>query len=168
LATEPGGGPAPATLRAQGRISESDYVSAQFLHLRPAPVVLSLLGLVAVGLLVALALTQSVLLLATIAGVAAYVLLVMPLRARRLYRRSASIAAPQTIEIGAEGLSFQREKGPSLLRWSQIQRWRANRSLVLLYPVKSGFYLVPAAFFSQPGDFTAFVALLQQHAGAGS
>ncbi|HSW11443.1 MAG TPA: YcxB family protein [Solimonas sp.] len=163
--TDPGPGPAFAPLRAQGCISESDYVSAQFLHLRPVPPLLWLFVAVAIGLLVTMAVMQSVPLLAAASALAGYVLLVMPLRARRAYRRNPSIATPQTMDVQDDGLVFQRARGPQLLRWNQLQRWRMNRRLVLLYPSGKGFYLVPAALFPNEADFAAFTARLRQHAG---
>ena len=154
-----------APLQAQGSIGESDYVAAQFLHLRPAQPVLSLLGLAGVGALVALALTRSPVLLSTLAVLATYVVLLMPWRARRRYRASPAIATPQHLAVDAEGLRFDRGNHQQLLRWEHIGRWRGSRRLVLLYPVKSGFYLVPAAFFARPEDFDAFTALLQDRVG---
>ncbi|HEY0916868.1 MAG TPA: YcxB family protein [Solimonas sp.] len=153
-------------LVAQGGIGEADYVAAQFLHLRPPPMVLSLLGLVLAAAVVGLALTRSPVLLSTLAVLATYLLLVMPWRARRRYRASPSIAAPLRLEADETGLRFDRGGGRvQSLRWEQIGRWRGSSRLALLYPMKSGFYLVPAAFFARPEDFEAFVALLKQHVG---
>ena len=153
-------------LAAQGRLGEADYVAAQFLHLRPPPMVLSLLGLALIAAVIALALTRSVVLLSTLAVLATYGLLVMPWRARRRYRASPSIATPMALSVDEQGLHFDRGGRGQLLRWEQVGRWRGSRRLVLLYPVKSGFYLVPASFFARPQDFEAFVSLLQQRVGA--
>lgn len=157
-----------APRRAQGNIGEGDYVAAQFLHLRPAPPVVTLLGLGIAGALVALALTRSVVLLSTLAVLATYLLLVMPWRALRRYRAMPAIAAPVRIVIDSDGLHFDRGGREQLLRWEKIGRWRGNRRVVLLYPVESGFYLVPAAFFERQEDFDAFTALLQDRVGAAS
>lgn len=159
----------PATvlpLRAQGRIGEADYVAAQFLHLRPPPMVLSLLGLALGAAVLALALTRSPVLLSTLAVLATYGLLVMPWRARRRYRASPSIAAPMALSIDEQGLRFDRGGREQQLRWEQLGRWRGSRRVVLLYPVKSGFYLVPASFFERPQDFEVFVELLRQRVGS--
>lgn len=152
-------------LVARGGIGEADYVAAQFLHLRPPPVALSLLALALAAAVVALALTRSVVLLSTLAVLASYGLLVMPWRARRRYRASPGIATPMVLSVDEQGLHFDRGGRGQLLRWEQVGRWRGSRRLVLLYPVKSGFYLVPAAFFERPQDFEAFVALLRQRVG---
>jgi hypothetical protein len=152
-------------LVAQGRIEEADYVAAQFLHLRPPPLVLGLLGLGLGAALVALALTRSPVLLSTLAVLATYGLLVMPWRARRRYRANPAIATPMALSVDEQGLHFDRGGRGQLLRWEQIGRWRGNRSVVLLYPVKSGFYLVPAAFFARPEDYEAFLSLLRQRVG---
>lgn len=155
----------PAALRAQGSLGEPDYVTAQFLHLRPHPLLLSAAALLALAVLVTLALTQSVLLFSTCTALASYVLLVMPWRARRQYRRNPVIAQAVSIDIGDDGLCFHRSGGDRLLRWSQIQRWRGSKRQVLLYPTPGGFYAVPAAFFERTEDFTAFTGLLRQHVG---
>ncbi|MDM4768817.1 YcxB family protein [Solimonas sp. SE-A11] len=152
-------------LAARGSLGEADYVAAQFLHLRPPPMVLSLLGLVLVAALIGLALTRSPVLLSTLAVLATYLLLVMPWRARRRYRASPGIAMPMALSVDEQGLHFDRGGRGQLLRWEQIGRWRGTRNLVLLYPVKSGFYLVPASFFARPQDFEAFVELLRQRVG---
>lgn len=152
-------------LQAQGCIGEADYVAAQFLHLRPSPLIRSALALLVLAALIALALTQSVLLLAVLSGVAGYVLLAMPWRARRLYRRNPAIAAPQRLDVSADGLLFHRGGHDQLLRWDRIGRWRAGRGMVLLYPVQSGFYLLPASFFASDADYRRFLELLQRHAG---
>ncbi|AXQ27648.1 YcxB family protein [Solimonas sp. K1W22B-7] len=153
-------------LRAQGRIGEGDYVAAQFLHLRPGPLPLAALGLLVAGCVVGLALTRSPVLLSTCAALASYVVLVMPWRARRRYRANPAIARPVRIAIDAEGLRFDRGGREQALRWDQIGRWRGSRQLVLLYPVESGFYLVPAAFFARAEDFDAFTALLRDRVGS--
>lgn len=151
--------------RIQGSIKEADYVAAQWLHIKPRPVlaVVGILLLVlAVGLLIykldwGLLIALSILL----SGVFIW----RPYSARRAFRQYKALAEPMSIEVRDDGLYFKREPGEGVLPWSYIRKWKRDSKLLLLYPANNLFYLIPSHLFESDVAFSDFVRLIETKAG---
>lgn len=151
-------------MRVQGTLTERDYVAAQFLHIRPR-LIFAIIGL-ALLLLAAWAITisKSLPLIAALAFLAAW-FAIIPWRARRTFREYKALSEPFSIEVRDDGLFFERANGSGLVPWGYLIKWRTNSSLVLLYPARNLFYLVPKHFFSDSEQFVQFQARLVERVG---
>ena len=153
-------------MRAQGQRTERDYVIAQFLHMRPRPV-FAIIGVVLVGLLIwALATSGSGSLYAVVVFLIVYFAVFIPWRHRRTFREYKALSEPFTLVVQDDGLHFESEHGSGVVPWSHIVKWRCNKSVVLVYPARNLFYLVPRHCFSSQSEFGEFTNLLKERIGA--
>lgn len=151
-------------MTVHGQISEKDFISSQFLYMRPRPIfsasviiVLSLIvwaiwpkgTFVFLGCLVALILW----------------FVYIPFQSKRTYRQYKAMSEPVEMQVRDDGLFFRRENGEGLVPWSHIIKWRYNRKLILLYPTSNLFYMVPLSFFNSLGDYQAFQQVLKERIG---
>src|SRR5262245_36237397 len=140
-------------MRAHGTMTERDYVAAQVLHLRPGFFILS-------GILLAVALALWAVLgvgFAPLVAAAAFIVVwsavMIPWRARRTFREYKAASEPFSMDVRDDGLFFERPRSSGLVPWSHLIKWRASSSLVLLYPARNLFYLVPKHCFADPKEF---------------
>lgn len=152
-------------MHIKGTILEQDYVSAQFLHLRPRRSV-AILGLLLLLLMLwTFVIAPSALVIGVFVYFVVFLFLYIPWRAKRNYHQYKALSETVSIDIMDEGLFFKRQNGEGLLPWAQILRWRSNRKLLLLYPASNIFHLVPSHFFSGPAEFAEFVATVRARLG---
>ena len=151
-----------------GTIRTSDYIAAQFLHMRRTAVFFA--GFVFVAVLLCFLLLKNPFspqgagfyLLCYFAALTAAFVLYIPIRAKRTLRQYKALSEPITIEVQELGLRFKRLNGEMLLPWSHLQKWRYNRRVLLLYVEDRLFHMVPSHFFSSANDFAAFVNVLNR------
>ncbi|WP_101675552.1 YcxB family protein [Alloalcanivorax mobilis] len=150
----------------QGTARVEDYIVAQRMH-----------GLfrwrwtLVVALLLAVALwafTRD--LPAVVTGLVVYVLLsglmyLWPWRARKNFREYKALSEPQTIHVSEEGLSITQPSAEGRLPWDHIVKWRRGKRVILIYPARNLFYMLPAHFFADQDQMDRFATLLQQHVG---
>ena len=89
----------------------------------------------------------------------------IPWRARRTFREYKALSEPFSMEVRDDGLFFERQNGSGLVPWGHLVKWRANSSLVLLYPARNLFYLVPKHCFPDSEQFAQFQARLTERVG---
>jgi len=149
----------------QGTLSESDYVSAQFLHVKPRPA-LKITGLLLVAICIAVAIFHPTLwFIVALAYLVGSFLIYMPFKARRTFRQYKALSEHVTIEVRDDGLFFKRTNGEGLVPWSHILKWRANDKMLLLYPASSMFYLITTKFFPSQDSFIEFKTLIETKLG---
>jgi hypothetical protein len=149
----------------QGALTESDYVAAQFLHMRPRLVFAVYGGLLLALTLWAAAEAGSAVLIGCLAILAAYFALLIPFLAKRNFRSYKALAESVTVEARVDGLFFRRLNGEGLLPWADIRKWRQNKRLVLVYPANNIFHMIPRRFFENDESFKQFTALLETRVG---
>lgn len=149
----------------QGRCKESDYMSAQFLHLRPRPA-FAVVGILLLGLAVwALFDSRSLILLGCLIFLVAICAFYIPFKAKRTFRQYKALSEPIVMEVREDGLFFKRQNGEGLVPWSHIIKWRSSKTLVLLYPADNLFYIVPSHFFDAPEMYNSFLEALRARLG---
>jgi hypothetical protein len=150
---------------AEGTITESDYVAAQFLHIRPRPI-FAVIGILLVGMFAfVLVVKSSLIKFGILAYFIAWFAVYIPWQAKRVYRQYHALSKPVWMEIREDGLYFKRENAEGLVPWSEILKWRHGKRLLLLYPASNVFHIVPSHFFATPEAYVAFVETVKARLG---
>ncbi len=116
-------------MKIEGVVSQSDFLRSQYLHIRPHPA-FSVLGII-LCLLAILLLTISFswLLLACLMYLTVHFFVLIPWRAKKVYREYSAIQKQTSISFNDKGLEFSSTNGKSLLPWSDIRKIKKNNSL---------------------------------------
>ncbi|MCW9029581.1 MAG: YcxB family protein [Kangiella sp.] len=147
-------------MKIEGVVSESDFLRSQYLHIRPHPafsVAGVILCLLAVLLLI---ISFSWLLFACLMYLTLHFFVLIPWRVKKVYREYSAIQEPTSISFSDEGLEFSSENGKSLFPWSDIRKIKKNNSLILIYPNRINFHLIPSHFFNSKDEFDDFSTLI--------
>lgn len=162
-------------VQVQGRVSWSEYLRAQYLHLRPRPLLERVgLGIVVVGIsVVAVVLWRALrgsppshfpyLLVTSLVYLALYFLVFVPWRARALFRRQKVLDGPFRILADSSGLAISSEIGEIRMPWAALRKWKESQRLFLIYHSDSLFHLVPKRLFTTSEQLDAFRGLLHRH-----
>jgi len=149
----------------QGHLTEADYVTAQWLHIKPRPLVAVLVLLPLLAALTVMVLDRQWSLIATFIFLVVVYFAYLPFRSRRLFRQHKALAERISVEPRDEGLFFQRENANALVPWSYLMKWRSSDKLLLLYPTKGSFYMLPASLFTNQAAFEDFRRLIEAKLG---
>jgi YcxB-like protein len=153
------------TMEIHGQIKEKDYVAAQFVHVRPRPL-LAVFGILLLAAAVwAMFNGSGTIIGAALAYFSLYFLIFIPYSAKKNYRLYQAISDPVTVTIQEGGINFKRENAEGLVKWSEIVKWRQSKNLILLYPTNNVFYLLPSHLFSSEDRFDEFKLLLTSKCG---
>lgn len=148
-----------------GTITESDYVAAQFLHMRPR-VVFAVIGVLLVGLYLWFVLMRPkpfpIALLVFMVG---YFTVYLPWAAKSAYRKYKAISEPVELELREDGLFARNPHAQSVTPWDHIGRWRKGKLMVLLYPTDNLFMIVPSHMFGSPEHYAEFTKALESRLG---
>ena len=152
-------------MQAEGVIQESDYVRSQYLHIRPRPI-LAVIGVVILALFAwALVASPSWVMTGVAAYLALWFLVIIPWRAKKIYRQYKALSESVSVEVRDDGLFFKRSNGEGLVPWSHIVKWRQSKKLLLLYPANNIFHLVPSHFFPTQEAYAAFGKVVKGRCG---
>ena len=147
-------------VRVQGKISEADYVRAQWLHLRTRKTYLAF-GVLLAAVLLMFAVVKTVgwvrgdnppesivaPLFLSLAYLS-YFFIFLPYWFRRSYRNYPAIREPVDLTFNEEGLNFISENAQGKIPWKHFHKWRAGRSLFLIYQSPGLFHIVPKQLLS--------------------
>ncbi len=146
----------------EGTLTEKDYVKAQYLHMRPRGVY-AIPGVLILILMVWASIeTGSSFLFFILVFLCAYFFLIIPLSAKRIFRRYKALSEKVSVEIKENGLYFHRVNGEGLVPWDEIYKWKSSDKLILLYPTSNIFYMLPRHFFHMDKEYMDFVGLLNE------
>ena len=155
-------------MHIHGQLNEEDYVAAQFLHMRPSLPYAITGVLLLVIMLVVCALDhskESLIALAALAFFALMLFVYTPYRARRTFREYKALSEPVTYEIRDDGLYARREHGEGLVPWADLVKSKKNQKLILLYPARNIFYMLPQRLFGDAEQFESFALLVSNKLG---
>ncbi|MEQ1518989.1 MAG: YcxB family protein [Usitatibacteraceae bacterium] len=155
-------------MHIKGTILERDYVSAQFLHLRPSRAVAILGALLVLLFAWTFVIAPSPIMFGACTYFVCFFLFYIPWRAKRNYHQYKMLSETVSIDVREDGLFFKRQNGEGLVPWNQIHKWRSNKTLLLLYPASNIFHLVPSHFFAGPEEFAVFVDTVEGRLGKAS
>ncbi len=162
-------------VQVQGRVSWSDYLRAQYLHLRPRPsweragIGIVVAGLALLAVVVWRALSGNppsrfpYLLVGSLVYLALYFFVFVPWRARSLFRRQKVLHVPFRIEADGDGLVISSELGEVRLPWGILRNWKESRRLFLIYHADGLFHLIPKRLFASFEEIEAFRGLLNRN-----
>lgn len=148
-------------------ITEKDLVRAELLRMRPRPffaVVGVLIGLFMVyGVIRAIFVGKSYLSLCGFIAVVCYLFFRIRYTARKNYRKVS--ANPCAMTAKEDGLLLESDRGHWLIKWSDIVKWRYNKKMILLYPAKNSFFVLPRHEFSSEDAYAEFESLVASKCG---
>ena len=161
-----------APMTATFRISEDDYLAAIKLHARLTPLPVALVA--AIGALLALGAAfgsppARAFAIGGLVGGGSVLLatrfIVMPLMARRHYRRYKAIQEEFNAEVLDHGLRLTLPNIDHTIVWQNVLKWRQDERFVLLYPMPRLFHVVPKALAAQGFDLKGLLERLNRHVG---
>lgn len=160
-------------MKISGQLLWTDYLKAQFLHMRPGKAIgilryviygfvalAALAGMVAGGVAESWPFFLPILLL--FVYIFAYNYVFLPRRVRRLFEQNKELGAPVEHEITPEGLITTNQYGNSNRPWSLFRKWKESKDLLMLYITDFQFILLPRRFFTDE-QFAALHAYLDQN-----
>ncbi|SEJ70858.1 MULTISPECIES: YcxB family protein [unclassified Variovorax] len=159
-------------MTATFRISEDDYLAAMKLHARLTPARLALT--VGIGLLLVLgaAFGPSLVEAASVGGLVggggvllATRFIVLPLMARRHYRKYKAIHEEFNAELLDHGLRLTVPHSDHTIVWQNVLKWRHDDRFVLLYPMPRLFHVVPKSVAARGFDLKGLLERLNRHVG---
>jgi YcxB-like protein len=142
-------------------VSERDFVSAHYVHLRPRPLLKTsgwfLLLFLAAGLLVAAfrvghsgsSYPPFLALVAAATYLALVFLVWRPWRLRRLYRQHAHPGRPFDFSAGSSAVELRSERGHTVIPWTDFRKWKEGKRVILLYHNDALFNIIPKACLTE-------------------
>ncbi len=160
-------------MKASYRISEDDYVNATKLFSKLSPRAL-LVYVVVTATLIPIAIFGPRLLQAGAigglvgGGVVSIIMrfVVLPIWARRHYRKYKAIQEEFTFELLDEGIQITSPNANGLVKWDHILKWRHNNDYLLIYPMPRIYYLLPKRISANGFDVDELVRALPKRIGA--
>ena len=159
-------------MKATYRISEQDYVNATKLFAKLSLRVFLIYAASTLALIALAAFGPPIIKAGAIGGlvggfavalVGRYILL--PILARRHYRKYKAIHEEFTIELLNDGVRFSSPDADGKLTWNKMLKWRENKNYILIYPMPRLFHIVPKSIASNGFDLKVLTDGLLQHIG---
>ncbi len=162
-------------MKLRCQIEPSDYVRAQYLHIRPKPP-FQWIGIPLVLLLVLVGLQQVFLprdgkitaIPFAIFGVLAYFALSygiwLPYRTKKIYKQQKTLQEPYEAELTEEEFVSTNSFGTARIKWADFHKYKVGKDIVLVYQSDLIFHLFPKRWFSDD-DFRKLLQILQNSLG---
>ncbi len=160
-------------MKISGQLLWTDYLKAQFLHMRPGKltsilryVIFGLVGLAVLAGMFAGGVAESWVfylpILLLFVAIPLYYYVFLPRRVRGLFEQHKELGAPVEHEITPEGLITTSQYGNSNRPWSLFRKWKESKDLLMLYLTDVQFIMIPRRFFTDE-QFAALHAYLDQN-----
>ncbi|AGU49665.1 hypothetical protein VAPA_1c25670 [Variovorax paradoxus B4] len=154
------------------RISEDDYVDAMKLYARLPRlarwIITAIAVLLVLGTVFGTPQIQPSALGGLIGGASVLLamrLLVMPMTARRHYRKYKAIQEEFAVELLDDALRLRAPHGESRIVWANVLKWRQDDRFVLLYLMPRLFHALPKSVAAQGFDLPGLIERLNRHVG---
>lgn len=162
-------------MKLRCKIEPSDYVRAQYLHLRPRPVIRWLgILLVALSLLV---LCQQIFIPpeGTISAlpfilfaVLAYLVIVygawLPYRTKKIYKQQKTLQEAFDSELTEEEFISTTSFGSTRLKWRDFYKYKVGKDMILVYQSDAIFHMFPRRWFPD-GEYDRLIEILRSMLG---
>jgi len=159
-------------MTATFRISEADYVEAMKLYAKwPQKwrwIAVAVAVLLVLGAVFGTRLLQAGAIGGLIGGTGVLLatrFVLMPMTARRHYRKYKSIREEFSVELLDDALRLRAPHGESRVVWANVFKWRQNDRFVLLYLMPRLFHVLPKSVAAQGFDLPGLVERLNRHVG---
>lgn len=157
------------------QITLEDYIKAQFLHLRPRPIIKWVSVLI---VLTALALSIQQLVLppsgaitwtpfAILGGLAYFAIIygvILPLRIKKIYRQQKSLQEPYESELTDKTYASVSVHGAATMPWNMFHKYKMNKDTILVYQSDAIYHIFPKRWFTEE-QFADFQEILHRHLG---
>jgi len=155
----------------KGKLSLDDCKKAQWLHLRPRPL-LKYIGIILLSLFTFIFIVSSyeaifkgvldrrILIFWACFAYIAFFCFFYPLRVKRLYRQHKLLKAPIDYEFRESGIKIKSPSVDANLGWDTFIKWKEGKKLFILYQNDALMNIVPKRFFNSEDDIIAFRQLL--------
>lgn len=154
------------------RISEQDYVSVTKLSAKLTPRIVLVYVVTTVVLVLLVIYGSQILRGGAIGGLIAGLVvglvtryMVLPILARRHYRKYKAIHQEFALELVDDGIRFSSANGDGKVLWFQVDKWRQNDEFILIYLMPRLFHIVPKSIADQGFDLQALIEKLLHHVG---
>ena len=158
-------------IEVTGILQPSDYVTAQFLNLRPRP------GYKVVGVIILAAVlwagwysfSQGDIGVLDYLFVAAILFLIvnfavyLPWKTRRIYRQQKALQRELTYRFDDSGVFASNENGQSTTPWGDYLKWKQNDHMILLYLSDCMYQMIPKMLFERSDDFDKLLELVRSN-----
>lgn len=152
------------------KLTEKDTIEAMQLHgqgRKITRIILVIMGiiLVFIGILTPFKLISF---LSVVGGIAGYFItlkVIIPFRAKRQFRELKALQNEITINLSDSGLVFSSDSGESRLKWSDINRWKYNKNICLVYITSNMFHIIPFNVVTENSVLQKLYELLREHVG---
>jgi hypothetical protein len=103
-----------------------------------------------------------------VGGIVGYfftVFVICPFQARRHYRKYKRIHKPASFTLQKDGYRIWNDGGESVVKWSELLKWRENKDYILLYVAPKLYHILPKRLADSGVDFTDIVDKLESKVG---
>lgn len=157
------------------QITPEDYIRAQFLHLRPRPVIKWVGLLIVVGAL-ALGVQQLIFppsgaitwepfaILGALAYFAVIYGVLLPLKARKIFKQQKTLQVPYESELTDEAYAAVSVHGTATIAWKEFHKYKMNKDTILVYQSDAIYHMFPKRWFTEE-QFIEFKSILQTQLG---
>jgi hypothetical protein len=151
-------------MKAEIQLRWTDYLSAQYLNMRPRPV-LAVLGTILLLLVVYVAAyglchpnhrRAGMIILAFLAYLVLTFFVLLPLKARRIFRQQRNLQVTTDHEFEEQGVTSTSQIGQSRLTWRDFLKWKESKRLIVLYTSDVMMIIFPRRCFPDQATWDAF------------
>lgn len=89
----------------------------------------------------------------------------IPWQAKRIFLQQKALQRPFVIEFTDDGVRSEAENGSAEMKWADFHKWKANRSLILLFHSDALSNIVPTRSFADDAQRAALLALIESKLG---
>lgn len=162
-------------MKIRCQIEPADYVRAQYLHLRPRPLI-KWLGIFLVALFLLVSLQQifipadgkisalPFILLAVLAYLVITYGVWLPYRTKKIYKQQKTLQEPYDSELTDDEFISTNSIGAARIKWRDFHKYKVGRDMILLYQSDLIFHMFPRRWFGE-GEYDRFLAILKSSLG---
>ena len=165
-------------MKIQCSLTADDYVNAQFLHMRPRPVIKFAGYILAILFAVVVIISVYRMLLHGNENIGSctffvivcslyllmYFRVLIPLRAKKIFKQQKTLHDPFETEISIEGIATTHPRGNFKMAWKDFHKYKVGRDLILVYQSDAIFHMFPKRWFSD-SEYAEFQQYLKEALG---
>ena len=147
----------------QGALTEADYVSGKQLctsKLFYWVVLVTLFTSVVKALNGGETCSADYLFMGSVVTIVFFELWLFPFFLKRVFRKNREFSVPFSVEVRDNGLLFATENAKIITPWSDISKWRHNKSTLVIMCSFRVEKIIPKHFFESNDDFVLLLNLL--------
>jgi hypothetical protein len=149
----------------------NEHLAAQYLHLRPRPVLKIVSVVIILLFVIVFALvwsgprelkTMDYLVPGFVIYMLLYYFAFLPYRIKKIFRQNKFRAHENEMEIDVDGIHNKSDLGQDRLPWDHFLKWKENKKMILLYIVETQYLVFPRRLFVSQQDWDELRKLLTE------